>query len=177
MKPSGLSSDANEAFELFMAAYEQGLCVRSKLYPGVLELLRALQSRPYRLACITNKPARLTHPLIQMLGLTGVFEFVACGDDYDRPKPDPAPLIDVAKNLGVDPEFCLMVGDSESDARAAHSAEFMLALVEYGYHQGQSIQEMKPDVSLEVISDLLELLEPRGSNSKIPSEGKTGLVL
>ena len=174
MKTREQPYEFKRGFELFMEAYEQSLCVHSTLYPGVLDLLIALKSGSYKLACITNKPSRLTHPLIRMLGLSGFFELVACGDEYDRPKPDPSPLVDVAAKLGVDRQFCLMVGDSVSDAKAAHAAEFMLALVEYGYHQGQRIQAMRPDVSLNVISDLLPFLEAQGSKSKIPSEGKAG---
>jgi len=50
------------------------------------------------------------------------FEFVLKGGDYDRHKPHPDPYLEAAGRIGVEPEHCLVVEDSERGLRSAVSA-------------------------------------------------------
>ena len=72
---------------LFNAAYQANLAVGSRLYPGVMEGLRALQALGYRLACITNKPTVFAKPLVERMGIGVFFELVLGGECAPRKKP------------------------------------------------------------------------------------------
>src|SRR6185312_16223060 len=56
-----------ETRESFRSFYRHGLCIDTRLYPGTLEALDALKDR--KLACITNKSAEFTEPLLEQLGI------------------------------------------------------------------------------------------------------------
>ena len=142
------------AVKIFMAVYESNLCVRGRLYPGVESTLNTLKDEGFLMACITNKPSKLTRPLLKLLNLERFFEFVGAGDDFQRPKPDPEPLFSVANHFNVQPSDCLMVGDSSADAQAAHAAGFMLACVAYGYHGENPVDVLGADVILDSFGQL-----------------------
>lgn len=142
------------AKEVFFAAYSEHLCDRSRLYPGVGEVLQQLQAAGYRMACVTNKPAAFTLPLLEALSIDNHFEKVVSGDSLPVKKPDPGPLLAVLEALGVTPERALMVGDSISDYKAARACSMAVMLVTYGYHQGVDFQPLIVDALLDDFSAL-----------------------
>ncbi|PCI68146.1 MAG: phosphoglycolate phosphatase [Gammaproteobacteria bacterium] len=137
----GIASDDPfwSARKLFFDAYQKQSGKLSKLYTGVREILEYLQKKKVPIACITNKNRAFTLPLLQMLGIDIYFEVVVCGDDLSNKKPHPEPLNYAAKKLGVENQFCVMVGDSVNDIKAAQAANMDMICVDYGYNQGQDL--------------------------------------
>jgi phosphoglycolate phosphatase len=144
----------DEALTMFMDLYEANVCNRSRLFPGVAEGLKQLKAAGFRLACVTNKHSRFTRPLLDRLGVLQDMDFVGCGDEFEKLKPDPYPLLKTAEFFGIEPSRGLMVGDSVNDVKAARAAGFMVVCVPYGYHGGDGVERLKPDA---VISSLTEL--------------------
>src|SRR5690349_5957327 len=118
------------AMALFRRAYREHLCVESRLYPGTVELLQALQGRCL-VACVTNKSSMFTDPLLVELGIARCFDLTVSGDTLPALKPDPRSLIYTAEKLGVAPERSCMVGDSRNDILAAQAAGFRALALSY----------------------------------------------
>ncbi|PHS18796.1 MAG: phosphoglycolate phosphatase [Kangiella sp.] len=127
------------ARKIFFDAYLKQSGKLSKLYPGVNEILEYLKQNKIPMACITNKNRAFTLPLLQMLKIDSYFEIVVCGDDLSNKKPHPEPLLYAANKLGIENEFCAMVGDSVNDIKAAQAANMQMICVDYGYNQGQDL--------------------------------------
>ena len=126
----------------------------ARVYPGVVEGLRALRSQGLRLSCLTNKPGDFAKPLLAAKGLDGYFDFVFGGDAFDRKKPDPLPLIRTCEALGSRPERTLMIGDSSNDARAARAARCPVLLVSYGYNHGEPVHAVDADGVIDSLQEL-----------------------
>jgi phosphoglycolate phosphatase len=108
---------------------------------------------------VTNKPYAFIRPLLEGLGLAGLFELCLGGDSLERRKPDPMPLLHVTSELGVCVTECVMVGDSKNDIVAAKSAKMQSIGVTYGYNYGEAIHNYAPDRVVEDFSQILECLE------------------
>jgi phosphoglycolate phosphatase len=147
-------ADYDRAYPVFLELYKNNTSKRSHLYSGVLECLDYLQERGYKLGCVTNKARAFTHPLLKDLGIFKRFELVISGDDLERKKPDPLPLLRASQHFGVEPTECLMIGDSISDVKAARAAKFNIICMSYGYNHGNDIANANPDV---VIDSMVEL--------------------
>ena len=128
----------------------------ARVYPGVLAGLQKLAASGLRLACLTNKPTTFARPLLAAKGLDGFFSQVFGGDSFVRKKPDPLPLIETCRALGVEPALTLMIGDSSNDAQAARAAGCPVVLVNYGYNHGRPVTEAAPDLVISAL-DRLEL--------------------
>ncbi len=148
----------NKAYPIFMDLYKDNTSKRSCLYPGVKEGIDFLQEAGYKLGCVTNKAEAFTHPLLKDLGLFDYFESIVSGDSLEKKKPDPMPLVYSAEKLGVSPEDSLMLGDSISDVKAARAAGFQIICMSYGYNHGVDIRESNPDVVIDSMAELKELL-------------------
>lgn len=91
------------------------------LIPGVADMLAQLQPS-YRLALVTTRGRASTEHFLQTTGIADYFDVVITADDVRRLKPHPEPLLMAAEKLGVEPEQCVMVGDTTVDISAARSA-------------------------------------------------------
>jgi HAD superfamily hydrolase (TIGR01509 family) len=89
--------------------------------PGVADIVPALALR-YRLAIVTSSdpgPFARSHA---RTGLLEHFELVLAQGDYARAKPEPDPYLRAVERLGLSPDRCLVIEDSERGLRAAKAA-------------------------------------------------------
>jgi phosphoglycolate phosphatase len=148
------------AFEAFARAYHENLALESRLYAGAVDILRLLRERDIAIACITNKSAQFTTPLLNALHISDYFGIVLSGDSLAQRKPHPLPLLHAAEQLGVSPAMACMVGDSRNDLLAARAANFMAVGVRYGY--GGDLDGFEADALLDSLMQLPPLLTRRG---------------
>ena len=132
----------DEAWALYQRHYALINGQFSDLFPGVIEGLEKLRALGLPMACLTNKPAVPARELLARKGLSGYFDQVFGGDDFERKKPDPLPLIKTCEALGTRPEETWMIGDSSNDARAARAAGCPVVLLSYGYNHGEPIRDV-----------------------------------
>ena len=117
----------------FLALYAQHICDHTVLFPGIPELLQALEARGLRWGVVTNKPARFTLPLMQALKLDRRAACIVSGDTTANTKPHPEPLLAASAQVRVAPAACLYVGDAERDVEAAVAAGMTALIANYGY--------------------------------------------
>jgi HAD superfamily hydrolase (TIGR01509 family) len=101
--------------------YEELVAAAEVTIAGVPAVVAAL-ARRYRLAIVTSsepEPFARTHA---RTGLLPHFEVVLTRDHYRLSKPDPEPYRCAVERLGLTPEQCLVIEDSERGLRAAKAA-------------------------------------------------------
>ena len=147
------------ARELFLDYYAQRVCEDSFIFPGVIEGLNELHAQSYTLACVTNKPRRFVPPLMKELEIDHFFKYVNCGDDLHVKKPDPLPLLQIIEKEGIEPSQALMVGDSESDIKAAQAAKITSFCLRYGYHQGKGVDALGADYIIDSITEIANYIQ------------------
>ena len=144
----------------FLALYAQHICDHTVLFPGVLELLQALETRGLPWGVVTNKPARFTLPLMQALKLERRAACIISGDTTAHSKPHPEPLLTASAQVSAPPATCLYVGDAERDVAAALAAGMRTLIANYGY----IADEERPDTwgahgRIDAPQDVLDYLQ------------------
>ncbi len=152
-------ADFQRAYPIFLELYAVNTSQRSLLYPGIREGLDYLKQQGYRLGCVTNKASQFTLPLLRDLGIHDEFEIIVAGDSLPKKKPDPLPLLHAAEQLGVKPEQAMMIGDSQSDVKAARAAGFQIVCMSYGYNHGEDIRSYHPDAVIDSLTEIRSILE------------------
>lgn len=145
---------AAHALEVFERLYLEGLAVRTKPYPGVIEGLEALARAGIPMGCVTNKAGRFTMPLLERTGLLRYMGVVVSGDTVANKKPHPEPMLHAAGKLGVEPARALMVGDSRNDVDAARAAGCPVVVVPYGYREGLPVEALGADAVVASVEDV-----------------------
>jgi len=101
--------------------YEELVAAGDVVIPDAPACVASL-ARRYRLAIVTSSdpaPFALAHARSELLRH---FELVLTREHYRNSKPDPEPYLTAVQRLGVAPERCLVIEDSERGLRAAKAA-------------------------------------------------------
>ena len=89
--------------------------------PGARELLADLNAQHVPCALVTMSWQRFVDPILAQLP-GGAFSSIVTGDRVEFGKPHPEPYLTAAAELGVVPEECLAIEDSNTGAKSAVAA-------------------------------------------------------
>lgn len=117
----GIDLTPGEIVEELLDLMVARIRVRVPWRPGARELLADLTAHGVPCALVTMSYRRLAEPVLEALG-TGGFASVVTGDVVTHGKPHPEPYERAAAELGVAPEWCLAIEDSDTGARSAAAA-------------------------------------------------------
>ncbi len=149
--PKMFGADWRQASGMFYAAFEARHLDALTLLPGAESCLDRLEAAGFPLAVVSNKNGVYLRREAERVGWTARFEaLVGAGDAY-RDKPDAAP---VRMALGGRPG-CWLVGDSDTDIRAARGAGLRSAVVPYAAGPAPSLNPDARCDSLAAVPDLV----------------------
>ncbi|HSV56565.1 MAG TPA: HAD-IA family hydrolase, partial [Magnetospirillaceae bacterium] len=98
---------------------EKGGCI---LVPGIAELLRKLRRRKIRAAIASSSTREYILAALAAHGLESWFDQVVSSEEVPRGKPRPDVFLRAAEVLGVRPEDCVIIEDSDNGLAAAREA-------------------------------------------------------
>lgn len=124
---------AQKYYDELLAQYAKKLCVHTRPFDGVRELLAEINRRGKAYAIVTNKPTFLTEPLLELVRLTPPPGCVVCGDSLSRRKPFPDQLLYACQRLGSTPKRAVYIGDDARDIEAGQRAGMRTLAAAYGY--------------------------------------------
>lgn len=117
-----------------------------KLHPKAFEILE--RTKDLKKGLVTNTPRDCIKEVLKRFNLEGYFDVIVTGDDVSRGKPNPEIIFKACNYLGVDPEEVIMIGDTDSDMKAAKLAG--CPAVGIG---------IKGDITIKDLSELLDILD------------------
>ena len=126
---------------------------------GMEDVIARLHDDGVRLGVVTAKRRSTVDLAFARLRVGHLFETVVGGDETEKHKPDPEPLLLAARRLGVSPQDCAYVGDSPFDIRAAKAAPMYSVAVSWGrIHDRAKLEAEKPAVIVDTAEELYESL-------------------
>jgi pyrophosphatase PpaX len=126
---------------------------------GMQEVLVRLREEGRRLGIVTAKRRKTVQLAFDRVPIAHLFETIVGGDETERHKPDPQPLLLAAERLGADPADTAYVGDSPFDVRAAKAAGMFAVAVTWGrIHDAAKLEAEQPDAIVDSAEELLGVL-------------------
>jgi len=107
---------------IYRAMLADPAVIRDHQWPYTVSLLREARRTLCRTGLATMSYCAQVSRVLEILGLTDAFDFVASRDDVERGKPDPEIYLMVAAELDVAPEECLVIEDSTTGVKAGLAA-------------------------------------------------------
>jgi HAD superfamily hydrolase (TIGR01509 family) len=111
--------DFNRAF---VARRDEILAEGLPVKRGTVELLDALRAADCPIAIVTSSSRRTADQHLTLGGIRSYFETILTRDDVERGKPSPDLYLLAAATLGVRPQACIAIEDSNPGIAAAHAA-------------------------------------------------------
>lgn len=151
--------DFDSLRDAFLDRYAQRLLERTRVFDAMHPVLLAIERAGLRWGIVTNKAMRFTEPIVSGLALDARIAALVAGDTTAYAKPHPAPLLEAARRIGLQPGRCAYVGDDRRDMVAGRAAGMATLAAAWGYiESGQSVHDWGADHVLAQPTDLLNWL-------------------
>jgi pyrophosphatase PpaX len=156
---AALAPDRVEELVRVYRAHNEPLHDELEACSGMEDVIVRLHEEGVRLGIVTAKRRATVDLAFARLRVGHLFETVVGGDETERHKPDPQPLLEAARRLGVAPVDCAYVGDSPFDIRAAKNAHMYSVAVTWGrIHDRGKLEAEQPAVIVDTAEALYECL-------------------
>lgn len=124
----------------------------------VQEDLEQLHQSGFRMGVVTSKKRPTVMMGIRLFQMDPYFEVYVCEEDTKIHKPQPEPLLEAMRQLNIQPEETIYVGDSPFDILCAHGAKVRSAAVSWSNYPPETWDEVKPTYRISRLNELLTLL-------------------
>ncbi len=152
------SEQVRQFAEELAAEYEHRADRLTKIYPGIPELLTALEDREILKAILSNKPHLLTLRCAGRFLSRWQFQPIL-GQQADVPKkPDPASALHIAEQLNLPANSILYVGDTDVDMQTARAAGMCSVGALWGFRDREELLANGAGFIAEMPKQILPLL-------------------
>ena len=146
----------------YSAYYAKHYADNTAPYDGIVPLLDALAVRGLKLAIVSNKPDAFSKEIARKLLANVAFDVVIGQSEGLPKKPDPAMPLEAMREMGVSPEECLYIGDSDVDVHTAKNTGVLCAVgCAWGFRGREELLSAGADVVIDTPAELLDVLKGR----------------
>jgi pyrophosphatase PpaX len=122
---------------------------------GIEDVLVRLKDEGRRLGIVTAKRRATVELAFAQIPIEHLFETVVGGDETERHKPDPEPLLLALERLGARADEAAYIGDAPFDVKAAKAAGlFSIAVTWGGIHTRETLEAEAPDAFVDTPAEL-----------------------
>lgn len=139
----------------YRAAYSRNWQNTTVPFPGIAEVLDRLNSDRVPMGVVSNKAHDFTLQCVDAFLDAWKWDVLIGAREGHARKPDPAGALEAASVLGIAPEECLFVGDSDVDMMTARNAGMRAIGVSWGFRPVEELLEAGAEVILETPGELL----------------------
>jgi phosphoglycolate phosphatase len=147
--------------EMSLGEYTRRWAENTRPYPGVPELLRALEQRHIPMAVLSNKHDDFTKLTTARLLPNVSFQIVQGAIPSVPVKPDPTSALQIAEQMKIPPERFLYLGDTNTDMQTAQAAGMYGVGVLWGFRTAEELTASGAQALVKKPEDILNLLNTK----------------
>lgn len=138
----GLTQTIEEYFSYYEGITAEIYGKRSKLIPGVENLIYELKTSGVPLALASSSPHSWISIVLKRFDFSNVFNPVVSADDLNGVgKPDPGIYLKTSELLGVKPTDCIAIEDSNKGVESAVRAGMLCLALKNGFNDHQDLSK------------------------------------
>ncbi len=130
-----------------------------KPLPNAIELLTYLKENEYEMGIVTSKLKVAAHLGLKVCEMEQFFDVVICGEDVEKHKPHPEPLLKACELMQVTHDNLIYVGDTVGDVMSAKNmGTFSIAYISSTFNE-KAIREVSPSRIIYDLNEIKEILK------------------
>jgi phosphoglycolate phosphatase len=146
-----------KAMDIYEDIYVNEGFKKVALYPHVKEFLEYFRNKTKII--LSNKKDYFIKRILDIHKLTGYFAEVHGGDTAPCLKPDPCAVNGIIAKYKAPKDRVLFIGDMTVDIETGKNANVRTCAVTYGFHDKDKLKELGPDLLVDDLMELKDLIE------------------
>lgn len=138
--------------------YENDTIGLSAPFDGICEMLDRLKEMGIKIAVLSNKPHNVTLPFVKSIFGDNCFDIIYGQRPEVKLKPHPQGAYIVADELGVLPENCIFIGDTDNDILTGINAGMKTIGVLWGFRDEKELLSAGADFIVSIPSQIPEIV-------------------
>ena len=139
--------------------YEVEAAGRTSLFPGVVDMLKALRAMNLKIGLCTINSEKSVNRILERFGIAKLFDVTISRNQVKHVKPNPEHIQAALKVLDVSPEETVVVGDSRVDMQSAKRLGAIAVGLPTGVSSIGQLMDAGADYVVTSIADLPLLVE------------------
>lgn len=157
--PSGKKNPHfNEILKTFKDYYKDHSFIKTKPYPGIMNLLDNLKKLNYKLAIVSNKCDEAVKILNDKF-FNNIFDEAIGEKENIKKKPSPDMIYEVLRKLNKNLSNVFYVGDSEVDILTANACQIPGLIVSWGFRTKEELINSKASIIIDSVDELLKYIK------------------
>jgi len=149
-------------FELYldevMIEYESRQTLKTKPYPGIIDMLESLNNKGIKIAILSNKPDEFAKPTVVHFFPNIQFEVVFGSRKNVNRKPAPDAVFEILDLLNLEKQDCFFVGDTSTDIRTGVNAGLETIGVKWGFRTVEELKDAGATYIIDAPDEIFSLL-------------------
>ncbi len=147
----------NKLFNDFKEYYSNHYLDYSNRYDGLIDVVKELKNKGYKLGVVSNKRDEFTKEIISTL-YTRLFDYVTGEKEGLKLKPSPD-LVDLClKELNISKEDALFIGDSYTDYLTGINSKVDVLMVTYGFRSKEFLESKGINILIDRPEEILDFI-------------------
>jgi len=146
--------------EAFGKVYGKKLLDKTQPFPGIVEVVSALNKAGIKIGVVTNKQQKAAETICDYF-FPGQIDVVIGNQPGTARKPDPMGTYRAMEELQSQPDETVFVGDSTVDVETAVAAGVTCIAVSWGYHSMERLLRSRPSFIVNDSEELLDIIQGR----------------
>ena len=149
----------DEALNEFLKSYRGCFRNKSEPFKGIKETLKIIQDKGVLISVNTNKQNMFCEELMECkLSEIDFIRIIGSRDNIPN-KPDPYSCNEIIKDMNLNLDEVVYVGDSGVDIETGKNAGIKTVWVSWGTRKYDDIKDLKPDYIINNPKELLDIIE------------------
>lgn len=150
--------EIKQALKIFETHYEKQFDKNTKVYTDISKVLTFFRARGYKLAILSNKPNNFTKKCALKYLRAWKFDAVYGIREGITRKPDAAGVAEILKELHVDSQECIFIGDTKIDMLTAKNSNMDSIGVLWGFRDELELREHGAKYIVKDPKDIIKLI-------------------
>lgn len=157
---SGGSPDMlDDVLPEYNSTYDNDFLYLTEPYEGIVDLLKELKRRGITVAILSNKPDNTAKKVSNALFGDELIDYCMGGVDGIALKPSPEGLEKLLKDLNLNREECLYIGDTATDMQTGKNGKLYTIGVLWGFRGREELESSGADVIISHPSEIIDIID------------------
>lgn len=150
--------EMSQMFDEFVAYYKEHSAINTRPYDGIVEAIKVLKDKGYKVAVVSNKRQEAVEELCEKF-YKGLFDIALGDQDGIARKPAPDMVNKVLEFWNINNSEAIYVGDSEVDILTAKNSKLDCISVSWGFREKETLTDNGATVIVDTPEDMIKIVE------------------